>query len=103
MQFTGIVFAITSIVSLFAINKIQRSERSEDNATKHMFGKDELFKRGYVQTKTGDFVKMHSSAEVRAEQQKILHRVDELEKSKTFQDRETDRNLESTENSPSIP
>ncbi|MDG1287675.1 MAG: hypothetical protein P8P30_08970 [Rickettsiales bacterium] len=99
---TGI-FTIASLITAPIINYFQKGERAEDNATKYVFGKDELFKRGYVQTRTGDFVKMHTSAEVREEQQRLLHRVDELEKTNIFQDRESVKKLaKATDNSPSV-
>ena len=54
---TTVVFAAVSAVSMFVVNKVQKGERAEDNATKHMFGNRMLKERGYIQIEPGNFVK----------------------------------------------
>ncbi len=96
------LFTGASLIAAPIVNYFQKSERSEDNATKHLFGKDELFRRGYMQTKVGDFVKMNSSFEVRNEQKKLLHRVDELENQQSFSERERAKSEKLEEKSPML-
>ena len=76
---TAATFVVSSLVSLFVIDKIQRGERSEDNATKHLFGKDELSKRGYTQIDTGEFVKRSELAKMNnaAEKDNFVHKENE--------------------------
>ena len=95
---SGVVFAVISAISLFVIEKIQRGERSEDNATKHMFGEEVLRERGYVQI-DGQFMsrleaKKHyqelddqkrvekpeqSDAALATEQKQLISRLERLE------------------------
>ena len=98
---TGL-FALTSAIAAPIINSFQKTERSEDNATKYMFGKDELFRRGYMQTETGDFTKMDTSVKVRSKQHELLQRIESLESDKTFQSREQEKMQQAVQGSPSI-
>jgi len=56
LKLSTAIFALSSLIAIPIIRGLQSNERSEDNATKHMFGKDELRRRGYIEQPEGNFV-----------------------------------------------
>lgn len=68
LLYSTAVFVVSSLLTVPIVSYFQKQERSEDNATMHLFGKDELARRGYFQQPEGDFVKRIQSQRMKQEE-----------------------------------
>ncbi len=82
------VFAAVTALSIPVVAYFQRSEQAEDNATKYLYAKDELFRRGYMLNTEGEYIKMETSQKIREQQKDLTHRVIELENKLSFREKE---------------